>query len=467
MLSFIQESKRKKMNPPTALESNERLLAPERQIPPDRQLPPAHAARPEEHAPNPKKRRSYWWIWVLLLGGLGYGTYRYLQQTQDKKQAAERKQAERMMNRPVPVVTAPAHVGNVPVYLRGLGSVTAFNTVTVKSRVDGPLTQVFYREGQFIQKGDPLAEIDPRPFQVQLEQAQGQLSRDLAQLNDAKVNLARYQALWDEKVIAKQQLDTQAAMVGQFEGTIDSDQAAIDNAKLQLSFTKIAAPLSGRIGLRLVDVGNIVHASDATGIAVIAQMQPITVLFTIPADNLPAVLRKLRAGVKLPVEAFDRDDKNRIASGTLLTVDNTIDATTGTSRLKAVFNNNDDSLFPNQFVNARLLIDQLSSVVLIQSVAVQHGPNGNFVYVVAGDGKAAVRNVTLGITEANNTVIQSGLRAGERVVTDGQDKLQEGVKVEDRSVNRGQSGKRGAGAINGAKPNMTPPSQTPGQGTRP
>ncbi|MBZ5585656.1 MAG: MdtA/MuxA family multidrug efflux RND transporter periplasmic adaptor subunit [Acidobacteriia bacterium] len=367
---------------------------------------------------------------MLFFVALGYGIFRYYQAGQQQRQAAEAAQAQRLAHRAVSVAAAQARRGNVPIYLRGLGTVGAFNTVNMKTRVDGPIVAVNYREGQFVNKGQVLVEIDPRPFQVTLEQAQGQLARDQAQLNDAKVNLARYQKLWEEQVIARQQLDTQAASVGQFEGTIQADQAAIDNAKLNLSFTKVTAPLSGRIGLRLVDIGNIVHASDANPLAIIAQMQPIAVLFTIPADNLPPVLAKLRAGVKLPVYAYDRADRNQIASGTLLTVDNQIDPNTGTSRLKAIFSNQDNALFPNQFVNCRLLLDTRRGVVLIPVAAVQRGPQGAYVYVVNPDQTVSMRQITLGTAEGNDQEVTSGVAAGNTVVTDGQDKLLEGAKVQ-------------------------------------
>ncbi len=415
-------------------------------------------AAPPTTIGKPVKHRSLWWLWLLIVGGLGYGGYRYYQNSQQKEKDAAAVQTARAGARSVPVVTTAARRGDMPVYLRGLGSVTPFNSVSVKSRVDGQLIRIAFNEGQFVKKGDLLAEIDPRPFQVQLEQAQGQLAGHTAQLNDAQANLARYQALWNEKVIAKQQLDTQAASVGQFQGALETDRANISNARLQLSYSRITAPLSGRIGLRLVDVGNMVHASDPNGLAVIAQLEPIAVLFNIPADNLPPVLRKLRSGSRLLVDAYDRDDRNRIASGYLETVDNQIDATTGTSRLKAVFPNTDSALFPNQFVNCRLQMDAKRGVVIIPVQALQRGPQGSFVYVVT-DNRATVRVVTVGITEGNLVEISQGLQAGDLIVTDGQDKLLEGAKVDTRA---GQGG--GTGSPGGGRPG---PGKKRGAGRRP
>jgi multidrug efflux system membrane fusion protein len=398
-----------------------------------------------------------------LLGAAAFGAYRIYENLQASKQKAAAAQARAMAPRAVPVSGVAAHGGDMPMYLRGLGNVTAFNTVVVRSRVDGQLMSIHYTEGQFVKEGDLLAEIDPRPFQVMLDQAKGQLARDQAQLNDAKVNLSRYQALWNEQVIAKQQLDTQAATVGQFEGAIESDKAAIGNAQLQLTYSKITAPLSGRIGLRQVDVGNIVHASDQNGLASIAQMQPIAVLFTIPADNLQPVLQKLRAGAQLPVYAYDRDDVNRIASGLLLTVDNTIDPTTGTSRLKAQFANSDFALFPNQFVNCRLLLDVKRGLTIIPAAAIQRGPQGAFVFV-AQNGVARIRPVTTSITESGETAVE-GVTPGEMVITDGQDKLQDNAKVDVRApAGRGRQGQTGAQHQGGNQERFVPGQNAPAGG---
>jgi len=333
---------------------------------------------------------------------------------------------------PVSVSTAEQH--DMPVYLTGLGSVTAFNTVNIKSRVDGELVQVAFKEGEMVKKGDLLAVIDPRPYQVQLSQAEAQLFKDQASLRDAQLNYQRFKGLLqDSGAMSQQQVDTQKATVDQLEGAVRSDQSAVDNAKLQLVYCHITAPVNGRIGLRLVDVGNIVHATDTNPMLVITQLQPIAVIFTLPEDNLQQVAQRMHQG-ELEVDAYSRDDRTKLASGSLLTIDNQIDQTTGTVKLKAIFSNADNALWPNQFVNARLLLDTKKNAIIIPAAAIQRGPSGTFVFVVKPDKTVEVREVTIAITQNNRTAIASGITPGDIVVTDGQDKLQAGSKVEPRAA---------------------------------
>ena len=332
----------------------------------------------------------------------------------------------------IPVVTAIVQQKDIDAYLNGLGTVTAFKTVTIRSRVEGELINVAFAEGQMVKEGDLLAEIDRRPFDVQLQQAEGQLARDEATLKSAEFTLKRYQELILSKSISAQQVDEQRALVQQTAGAIQSDQAAVENAKLQLSYCHIAAPISGRIGLRLVDQGNIVRANDPSGLAVITQLQPIALVFTIPQDEIVRVQKPQQSGQPLAVDAYDRDFKTRLASGKLLAIDNQVDSTTGTVRLKAVFDNEDGLLFPNQFVNARLLVDTKRDAIVVPSAAVQRGPNSIFVYVVQPDDTVELRTIKPGIVEGAETAIESGLSPGEIVVTEGVDKLQTGTQITTR-----------------------------------
>lgn len=387
-----------------------------------------------------------WMPWILVLALIAAGGYFYVQkrqaaavggQIQDSPAAAEGRPGARRggqfggMNRPMPVVTATAKTGDVAISLSGLGSVTPLATVTVRSRVDGQLMSVAFEEGQLVKAGDPLGEIDPRPYEAALLQAQGQLKRDQAALENARRDRERNKDLLAKKVITQQDYDTQAALVQQNEGTVLADEGSVANAQLQVTYSHITAPVSGRVGLRQVDPGNIVHSSDTTGLVVITQMQPISVVFTIPEDDLPEVMAAFQEGSKLAVEAYDRSFQTKLATGTLLTIDNQIDPATGTVKLKAIFPNNDNKLFPNQFVNVRLVVNVRHGLVTVPSAAIHDGAqNAKFVYVVKPDQTVTVQNVTPGPVQDENTAIEKGLAAGDVVVIDGADKLRDGTKVQ-------------------------------------
>ena len=388
---------------------------------------------------SPGASRSRWWAWLILLVLVSGVVWYYRSRNSQADAAAAGGKGPggaagmgAAGGFVVPVVVATATKGDLPVFLNGLGNVTAFNTVTVRSRVDGQIVKINFTEGQYVKEGDSLVEIDPRPYQVQLEQAQGQLAKDQAQLRDVQVDYERFKLLFQEGVIPKQQLDTQQAQVGTFEGAIKADNATIDNAKLLITYSHITAPISGRVGLRLVDIGNMVHATDTNGLLVITQLQPIATLFSLPQDQLPQVMARMKKGAPITVEAYDRDNTTKLATGKLLTIDNQIDTTTGTYKLKAVFDNSKNELFPNQFVNVHLLVDTKKSVVLIPTTAILRGPQGTYVFAVGSDNKVKIHIVALAETNGNITGVTSGLNAGDVVVTDGQDKLQEGSKVEPR-----------------------------------
>jgi multidrug efflux system membrane fusion protein len=391
-------------------------------------MPPASpTAKPPKRRPSGRR-----WLWLPVLAILGAGAW-YLSpkagSTTPASSTALPKAGKKGGLGVVPVVAAKARKGNIGVYITGLGSVTPIYTVTVKSRVDGQLMQVHYSEGQLVHEGDLLVEIDKRPYQVQLEQAEGQLARDQATLDNARVDLDRYQKLLAQNAIPEQQLATQKAAVAQAEGVLKSDAGQIDSAKLNLVYCDIRAPITGKVGLRLVDPGNIVHATDANGLVVITQIQPISVIFTVAEDDLPVILRKLAAGQHLRADAFDRANTTRIGSGTLVTVDNQIDPTTGSLRLRADFDNSANQLFPNQFVNVRLLVEEKSGVTLVPNAVIQRTTASTYVYVVNDDRTVSVRQITEGVTEGDSAEVTSGLAPGDVLVMTGVDKLQEGTPV--------------------------------------
>ncbi|MDO8595801.1 MAG: MdtA/MuxA family multidrug efflux RND transporter periplasmic adaptor subunit [Sulfuricaulis sp.] len=365
---------------------------------------------------------------IVILALLGGGGYLLWQRPAATPQASKR--GGDPAGRVMPVVAVPAKTASINVYLNGLGTVTPLKTVTVRSRVDGQLMRVAFREGQVVKEGELLAEIDPRPFQAQFTQVEGQMARDQALLANARTDLERYRVLLAQDSIAKQLVDTQEALVRQYEGVVKLDQGLVDNARLQLVYARVTAPIAGRLGLRQVDAGNIVRAGDANGLVVITQLQPITVVFTIPEDNLPPVMKKLQAGEKLSVDAYDRADKVKLAAGTLLTADNQIDPATGTVKLKAQFSNANYALFPSQFANVRMLLDVKQDATVVPNAAILRGTPGTFVYVVKADNTVTVRPVKLGPAQGELVAVDSGLEVGESVVVDGADKLREGARVE-------------------------------------
>lgn len=388
---------------------------------------------PASTPPSPHRHRRTGWIWLLVLAAVGYAGWRYRPQAPKTPAATAGGRGGRGgggAGATVPVVVATALRADIPLYLRGLGTVTPANTVTVHTRVDGQIMEVHFQEGQIVHQGDLLVEIDPRPYQAALAQAQGQLAHDTALYNDDEIDYQRYQSLFNQNIVARQQLDSQAALVNEYKGAMASDQAAIDTARLNLAYSHITAPITGRIGLRLVDAGNIVHASDANGLAVITQVQPIAVLFTLPQEDLPQVYSELRAGQHADVAAFDSTNTKQLANGRLETIDNSIDPTTGTFKLKALFDNADNALFPNQFVNARMQVGTANGLTVVPPAAVQRGPQGTYVFVVSPQNSVSVHTINVQVSEGTQVGISSGIQPGDNVVVDGADKLQEGTKVE-------------------------------------
>jgi membrane fusion protein, multidrug efflux system len=371
-------------------------------------------------------------LWTVAAAALGIGLWAVLQaRSAGRASAAERRPA------PIPVSAVVAESGSINVYLTGLGSVTPLATITVKTRIDGQLMSVNYREGDTVQKGQPLVQIDPRPYEVQLEQAEGQLAKDQAALENARVDLKRYETLIAKNAVAQQVLITQRSTVQQDEAVVKTDQAAVDNAKLNLTYCRPTAPITGRVGLRLVDAGNLVSAAAGTPLAVITQMQPMSVIFTLPEEQVHAVIDRRRTHATLRVDAMDRDMTTTLDTGTLTTLDNQFDPTTGTLKLRATFANNRSGLIPNQFVNARLLLETKTHVTLVPNAAVQRSGTSTFVYVIRPNRSVTVRRVEVGTIDAQRSEIKAGLTPGEQVVTQGVDKLTEGAVVEPRDAGDG------------------------------
>jgi len=414
--------------------------------------------RPGDVVSRPARRsRLRWLFWMILVLAIIGAVVWYYPRPENQPKTVGRSQ----FGGPVPVGVATVQKGNMPVTLTGLGTVTPLATVTVKTQINGYLTEVAFQEGQMVKKGDFLAQIDPRPYQVALEQAEGQLAKDQALLKNAQLDLVRYNTLVAQNSVATQTRDTQVSLVAQDQAAIKTDQAQVDAQKLNLVYAHIVSLVTGRVGLRQVDAGNYVQTSDPNGIVIVTQLQPISVIFTLPEDNLPAVLKQLHAGASLAATAYDRTGTTELGRGRLETVDNQIDTTTGTVKLRAIFDNEQEILFPNQFVNVHLLVDTLSDTNIVPTAAIQHGAPGAFVYVVKPDQTAAVHQVKLGPGDGQHIAVLDGLQPGEKVVVDGSDRLREGAKVTLPATGNP------AGAAPDAKQDKGQPQAAAGQGTSP
>lgn len=383
---------------------------------------------------EPPVRKGSWIrvvVYLLLACAVGAGVWRIYRNQQQSKQNSVR-QAAALLNRPVPVQVTPVEMRPMPIFLSALGTVTPYYSVTVKARVSGELMPVKFTEGQLVHEGETIMVIDPKPYQAALNQAKGTLAHDEALLKNAQAEYARYKALFDAGVVSKETLDTDEASMGQYQGAIQSDKAAVETAELQLSWCTIQSPITGRIGLRLVDPGNIITAN-TTNLVVINQFQPIAVYFTLPENELPQVLKKLAADRQLPVDAYDKGDVQKLATGRLLTADNQIDTTTGTARLKAVFDNSANLLFPDQFVNIHLVMENRSNALVVPSAAIQNGVQGSYVWIAKadakGNGTVAMRQVKIALAQGQNTIVESGISAGEHIVVDGAERLHDGAAV--------------------------------------
>ena len=373
-------------------------------------------------------RKSAWkrWVYVILIVIVLLALLVWRQRSTGRPMMARGAKAPPTA---LPVVVHTAALGDIDIYLDGLGTVTPLATVTLRTQISGQLTKVAFTEGQMVEKGAVLATIDPRPYQAALEQYQGQLRQAQAQLAEARIDLSRYETLSEQDSIAKQQVDSARALVTQYEGLVQTGQANVDSAKLNLAYCQVIAPVAGRVGLRMVDEGNYVTPGDANGLVVLTRVKPITVIFTVPEQQMLAVASRLHSGATIPVEAFDQNQTRKLAGGTLSAIDNQVDTTTGTFRLRAVFANEDESLFPNQFVNVRMLLDTQHNVIVIPTAGIERNQLGTFVYIVKPDNTVAIHPVTLGTTEGEHVAIASGLKVGERVVVDGADRLTDGVPV--------------------------------------